>query len=167
MQGPSASRPYMPGYGIARADEGRGLLPWEWAQERLARSREYWVATTGLGGGTQLSPVWGVWDGASFWFSSSGGSRKARNLGDNPRCTVATADTRQPVVLEGRGVLVSDPASVASFAAASDEKYATTYGVEFYLANACFRVDPERVFGLDDADFTGTPTRWVFPYPPG
>jgi hypothetical protein len=29
---PVASRPYMPGYGIAAATEGKGLLPWAWAE---------------------------------------------------------------------------------------------------------------------------------------
>ena len=69
------------------------------------------------------------------------------------------------MVVEGRAALISDPAAVAAFAVASDEKYGTAYGVAFYLANACFRVDPDRVFGLDDADFTGTPTRWVVARP--
>jgi hypothetical protein len=156
----------MPGYGIVAAHEGQGLLPWKWAIERLVRSREYWVATAGLEAGVQLSPVWGVWADSAFWFSCSAAGRKARNLDTNPRCTVATADVHQPVVLEGRAALVSDPSAVESFATASDQKYETNYGVEFYLANACFRIDPDRVFGLDDADFTGTPTRWVFPRPP-
>ena len=33
----------MPGYGILPAGEGTGLLPWEWAVERLARSHDYWL----------------------------------------------------------------------------------------------------------------------------
>jgi len=28
--------------------------------------------------------------------------------------------------------------------------------------NACFQVRPTRAFGLTEADFTGTPTRWTF-----
>ncbi len=152
----------MPGYGIVAADEGRGLLPWAWAQERLQASHEYWVATVGGDGRAHLTPVWGVWMDGALWFSCSRESRKARDLGGDARCTIATADTHEPVVLEGRSVPVADPPSVTSFAEASDLKYGTSYGPAFYLANACFRVDPERVLGLDDADFTGTPTRWVF-----
>jgi hypothetical protein len=45
---PKASRPYMPGYGILDANDG--LLPWEWAVERLTNSRNYWIATTSADG---------------------------------------------------------------------------------------------------------------------
>ena len=38
MPGPKASRPQMPGYGIADAGKGSGLLPWRWARERLNRA---------------------------------------------------------------------------------------------------------------------------------
>ena len=148
----------MPGYGIAAADAGAGLLPWGWAEERLAASLHYWVAT----GDRHLTPVWGVWADGGLWFSCSPGSRKARNLQADPHCTVATDDPHQPVVVEGRSVLVTDRDAVAAFAAAADTKYETQYGADFYLSNASFRVVPERAFGLDDGDFLGTPTRWTF-----
>ena len=35
----------MPGYGIADAKGGRGLLPWRWAEERLQKGRTYFIAT--------------------------------------------------------------------------------------------------------------------------
>jgi len=110
---PRASRPHMPGYGIVAADEGRGLLPWSWAEERLVRSREFWVATVG-GGSPHLTPVWGVWRDGAVWFSCSPGGRKARDLAVNPACTVATADPHEPVVVEGRADAVGDPSAVAA-----------------------------------------------------
>ena len=42
----ASSRPHMPGYGTLGPDQGTGLLPWSWAEERLVRSHDYWVATT-------------------------------------------------------------------------------------------------------------------------
>ena len=48
----------MPAY-IA-ADAG-GTLPWAWAEERLIRSRSYWVATVWPDGRPHVSPVWGAW----------------------------------------------------------------------------------------------------------
>jgi pyridoxamine 5'-phosphate oxidase-like protein len=60
---PKPSRPYMPGYGTKSPTEGRGLLPWSWAEERLAQSHDYWVATVQPDGRPHLMPVWGVWDG--------------------------------------------------------------------------------------------------------
>jgi hypothetical protein len=32
----------MPGYGTLPVGEGRGLLPWSWAEERLVRSYDFW-----------------------------------------------------------------------------------------------------------------------------
>jgi hypothetical protein len=37
----------MPGYGIAGADEGSGLLDWSWAAQRLTEARNYWVGPSG------------------------------------------------------------------------------------------------------------------------
>jgi len=61
MAEPSASRPYMPGYGLLDAAQGAGLLPWSWAVERLQRSHDYWVATVRPDGRPHVMPVWGVW----------------------------------------------------------------------------------------------------------
>src|SRR5262249_17191311 len=58
---PIASRPHMPGYGTLPAGEGGGLLPWSWAEERLARSHDYWLATVTPDGAPHLMPVWAVW----------------------------------------------------------------------------------------------------------
>ncbi len=35
---PKTERPYMPGYGLPKGR--KGLLPWEWAKERLENSRQ-------------------------------------------------------------------------------------------------------------------------------
>ena len=43
---PRRSRPaFEPGYGISQDEEG--MLEWNWAEERLASSRNYWIVTTG------------------------------------------------------------------------------------------------------------------------
>lgn len=155
----------MPGYGIVGPDEGRGLLAWSWAEERLVASHDYWVATVTPDGRPHVMPVWGVWTEDALWFSSSAGSRKARNLAGNPAVTITTDDARQPVVVEGRADLVSDRQRTQDFTDRANTKYETTISVEFFASNALFRVRPERAFALDDDDFTGTPTRWVFPRP--
>jgi hypothetical protein len=71
MAEPEASRPHMPGYGIAGPLEGRGLLPWTWAEERLVESHDYWLATVHPDGRPHVTPVWGVWEHSAAWFSSS------------------------------------------------------------------------------------------------
>lgn len=159
---PKASRPHMPGYGILGPDEGTGLLPWSWAADRLVASHDYWLATVWPDGHPHVTPVWGTWQGDSLWFSSSHGSRKARNLAADPRCAATTDDAIDPVIVEGRATRVDDAAAVAAFAAATNAKYGTEYSVDFFLENATFRLAPACAFGLTGSDFSGSPTRWTF-----
>lgn len=154
----------MPGYGTLEADQGTGLLPWSWARERLERSHDYWVATTRTDGRPHVMPVWGVFVDDALWFSSSRGSRKARNLAANPRCAISTDNAYEPVVIEGTAELVEDLAAITSFVITINDKDHTDYAVDFFNApeNACFVVHPTWAFGLTESDFTGSPTRWVF-----
>jgi PPOX class probable F420-dependent enzyme len=156
-----AGRPYMPGYGVREADQGTGLLPWSWAVERLESSHDYWVATSQPDGRPHITPVWGAWHADALWFSCSNGSRKARNLDRDPRCTATTDNAQEPVVVEARAERVDHGEAVAEFVAAVNRKYEVDYPVEFYLENALFRLVPFRAFGLSESDFTGSPTRWT------
>jgi PPOX class probable F420-dependent enzyme len=161
---PRVSRPYMPGYGIAAATEGNGLLPWSWAAERLTRSRNYWVTSVWPDGRPHAMPVWGMWDDAVLWFSSSTGSRKTRNLAAEPRCCVTTEDATDPVVMEGTARIVNEPLLLQRVIDLMNAKYGTEFGVDFLnpAKNATIRVRPARVIGLRSSDFTGSPTRWIF-----
>jgi hypothetical protein len=167
MPEPHASRPHMPGYGTKGPTQGRGLLPWSWAEERLTTSHDYWIATVRPDGRPHLMPVWAVWDGAALWWSSSLGSSKARNLAADGRCSIATDNAWEPVVLEGVVERVTDPDALARFIGLENEKYGTDYGVDFLDpdVNATFRVEPSWVFSLTEDDFEGSPTRWSFDPP--
>jgi hypothetical protein len=160
---PEIDRPHMPGYGIRPATEGTGLLSWSWARERLERSHDYWVATGRPNGTPHLMPVWGVWLEEALWFSSSRASRKARNLEWQARCAITTNNAYEPVIVEGDAELIEDRAAIARFVDAVNDKYRTNYGLDFFVAAACFRVRPVWAFGLLESDFTGSPTRWRFP----
>lgn len=154
----------MPGYGVRGPNEGSGLLPWSWAEERLSSSRNYWLVSRWPDGRPHAMPVWGVWSQATLWFSSSRGSRKARNLAADPRCVVTTEDAMNPVVIEGTVEAVGDGPALAGFLAQVNAKYHTNYGPEMVdpAANTTFRVRPRWAFGLKQDDFTGSPTRWLF-----
>jgi len=158
----------MPGYGILGPDEGTGLLPWSWAEERLTTSHDYWVATVWPDGRPHLMPVWGMWHDGCLWFSSSGSSRKTRNLLADGRCTVSTDNALQPVVFEGTAELVDDLEVLARVLDLENTKYRTDYGIDMLdpAVNACFRIRPRWAFGLAEGDFTGSPTRWTFSDPP-
>lgn len=156
----------MPGYGMLPANEGTGLLPWSWAEERLVASRNYWIVTVWPDSRPHAMPVWGMWREGAFWFSSSRPSRKARNLAANPRCVVATEDALNPVVVEGTAELLTDPKDIATLLALENAKYETDYKIDMLdpAVNSCFRVRPRWVFGLQHGDFTGSPTRWDFEF---
>jgi general stress protein 26 len=154
----------MPGYGTLPEGEGRGLLPWSWAEERLAGAHDYWLATVSADGTPHLMPVWALWYEGKLWFSSSNGSRKARNLKARSRCTISTDNPLEPVVLRGRAIRVTDGDTLLAVLQAENAKYGTDYGEDMVdpASNSVFAVQPEWVFALDSADFTGTPTRFVF-----
>jgi general stress protein 26 len=163
MEIPRVSRPYMPGYGIAGPDQGSGLLDWSWAAQRLTEARNYWVATVWPTGRPHLMPVWAMWDDSTLWFSSAVGSRKTKNLRADPNCVVTT-DASDPVIIEGQATVVTERAQLQRVIDLMNAKYATHLQLGFLdpAVNATFRVRPTRVFGMSDADFTGSPTRWIF-----
>ena len=156
-------RPHMPGYGVVGPDEGSGLLPWSWATERLQASRNYWVVTSSLEGLPHAMPVWGVWD-EGLWFSSSRASRKIRNLQSNPLCVVTTQDPASPVVVTGTATVVTESSELRRMITLVNAKYGTSYdlGTVDPESSATVRVAPSWVFGLDEQDFSGSPTRWAF-----
>ena len=86
------------------------------------------------------------------------------NLAAEPRCVLATEDAVNPVIVEGVGEIVRDPESIARVIALMNAKYETDYAIEFLdpALNATVRVLPTWAFGLAEADFTGSPTRWDF-----
>jgi len=133
MGKPKASRPHMPGYGIADAKTGQGLLPWRWAEDRLEQGRTYWIATAGPDAKPHVMPVWGVWFSQAFFFSTGGLSRKARNLAFNSRCSIATeidfqkrpkkGQIKDAVILEGVAELLKDSRTRTKFATIYEAKY--------------------------------------------
>ncbi len=164
---PRASRPYMPGYGILDANAGRGLLPWSWASERLAKARNFWIATTRPDGRPHVMPVWGVWLDDTFYFSTGPQSRKAQNLATNPQCTVGAEPADEPVIVEGVAQRVADPLLLKRVADVYSQKYQwkikpTEDGVRDEHGNSgpVFAVHPRVVFGFED--LIGSATRWTF-----
>ncbi len=152
----------MPGYGVVGADEGRGLLPWKWAEARLVAAHDYWLATTRPDGGPHVMPVWGVWANGVLWVSTSRQSYKFRHLDRDPRCTVTNDDAYRPVVIDGLAEVHRDEPTIRRFVEWLNAKYTTSYAIDFQDpdVNATISITPRTVFALDEDDFTGTPTRW-------
>jgi hypothetical protein len=153
---PKASRPAMPDYGLEKSK--KGLLPWKWAADRLARSRQYWIATSRPDGSPHVMIVWGLWWNQAFHFSTGKTSRKARNLAANPRCVICSEDAAQAVIVEGVVGTASAADLKALFAAYKKKYKCDLSGMDEPL----YRVEPHTVFGQIEKKFTKTATRWRF-----
>jgi hypothetical protein len=161
LAAPEATRLAVPGYELS-AKKAR-VLPWKWAADRLRRSRQYWIATTRPDGAPHLMIVWGVWLEDGFWFSTGAASRKARNLAANPRCAIGTDDAGEAVILEG----TVEPVDTRQ---APFEKFAIAYRKKYgwdlrEMAQPVHRFRPSVAFGLHEARFEQTATRWRFGRP--
>jgi nitroimidazol reductase NimA-like FMN-containing flavoprotein (pyridoxamine 5'-phosphate oxidase superfamily) len=161
-QYPKTSRPHMPDYGILGADEGEGLLPWEWATERLSVSHNYLVVTTRPDGRPHVMPVWGLWLDDAFYFSTGRQSRKAQNLGANPYCVVSTDRLDEAVIVEGMAEEVAGRDSLKPFYEAYKEKYDWDLEKMGFDKEPVYIVRPRVVFGIRERDFTSSATRWTF-----
>jgi hypothetical protein len=161
MSLPKASRPHMPGYGIADAGEGKGLFSWEWVTDRLSKARTFWLATTRSDSQPHVMPVWGVWLDDAFYFSTGTQSLKARNLIANPRCSICCEVGEDQITLEGSALLMDNAELRRRFADAYQAKY--DFDMEGFN-EPFYAVHPSKVFGFTTADgqFTKTATRWVF-----
>ncbi|HUK91822.1 MAG TPA: pyridoxamine 5'-phosphate oxidase family protein [Blastocatellia bacterium] len=161
--GPKASRPYMPGYGIKPANEGGGLLPWSWALERLEASRGYWVSTVRPDGAPHCAAVWGVWLDDKFLFSTGAQSRKAQNLAANPKCVVCIDRTEQAISVEGTVARCADESLIARFRQTYQEKYGWDMSG---FSEPVFIMAPTKAFAITESSgeytFAGSATRWTF-----
>lgn len=154
---PRATRPHMPGYGISTGK--KGMLPWKWAEDRLRRSRQYWIVTVRADGRPHVMPVWGLWREGAFYFSTGGRSRKAQNLAANPNCIVCNENAEEAVIVEGAASIWKDAAPFEDFA----REYLKKYKWDIRgMREPLYRVTPRVVFGLYEKKFPVTATRWLF-----
>jgi hypothetical protein len=158
MKKPKAGRPNIPGYGIAGEKEGKGLLPWSWAEKRLSKARNYFLSTTRPGDRPHVMPIWGVWSGGMFYFSTGASSVKARNLAANPQCVLCPEGGSEAVIVEGDAGQGNAPRSVG---AAYFKKYKWKLDPKM---GPIYVIRPRAAFGFIETDelFTKTATRWTF-----
>ncbi len=76
----------------------------------------YWLVTIDPDGRPHVNGVGALWAGGSFWFETGAGTRKARNLARDPRCSLAVALAGYDLVVEGEAARVADPSTVAMLA---------------------------------------------------
>lgn len=169
----TTDRPAMAdGYGLLPANEGKGLLPWAWATERLEQSRNYWIASTRPDGRPHVIPVWGIWLDDALYFGTDPASVKGRNLQANPAIAVHLESGDEVVILEGQAEIVSDRPLLAQVYQRYGAKYDIKLGPESPDSPEEYpytlRLRPQRALAWLETDFPGTATRWRFDgYQPG
>jgi hypothetical protein len=160
---PTASRPYMPGYGVKKSK--KGLLSWRWAAERLEAAKTFWLATVWPDGRPHLTPVSAVWDGSRLVFSASRRTRKHKNLSANGACSIAIDTGAEQLIVEGVAEEVTDPDRIAAYRTLTRERLGFDLsGMELGLAGEpVYAVRPTVAFGFGE-DLGTTATRWTFPH---
>ncbi len=97
---------------VAKLDAGSAPPP------DAVNARTTWLSTVNEVGSPHVTAVGALWLDGTFWFQTGAGTRKARNLARDPRCSIAVSIRDADVVLEGDAVRVTDPRAVARIAKA-------------------------------------------------
>jgi pyridoxamine 5'-phosphate oxidase-like protein len=101
---------------------GNAALPWSRARNELTRRSEgpevtHFLGTVGRDGRPYVAGVGAAWHDGDLYFTSNLAARKARNLAENPDCTIAVKLEGIDLTLAGTAELVSDPATLERIAA--------------------------------------------------
>jgi hypothetical protein len=98
---------------------GSEPIPWSRALQALEAAttkthgetdapRTYWLATVGPDERPHLAGVGALWVDGAFYFTSGAGTRKSRNLQENPNCVISVALGGLDLVVEGTARRVTD-----------------------------------------------------------
>lgn len=161
---PKTTRPHIPGYGLPKSK--KGLLPWKWAEDRLKKSRQYWIATTRPDGRPHVMVIWALWLNGGLYFSTGKDTVKARNLANNPNCTMCSDNAAEAVILEGAVQTEKSVEVIRDFISRYEKKYKwklddMAEGL-LSLKDPTFCLRPRVAFGMWEKKFASTATRWLF-----
>lgn len=140
-------------------------LPWRWAEERLARARNYWLVTTRADGSPRARPVWGVWLDDALWFDSGS---SVPILQRDPRIEFHLESGDEVVILSGVAQPVTDEQERSRFLDVFNPKYRWNWAPP--APPALYVLRPAKAIAwLSDpsgedwgAIFGATATRWTF-----
>lgn len=133
-----------------------------------------WLATINPDGSPHVTAMGALWAYGTFWFETGPGTRKARNLSRDPRCTLSVALDTLDLSVEGHAELVTDPATVADMAAlwakgwpCRVDESGIALTAEFSAPSAgpppwyVYRITPRAATALSTVE-PGGATRWRF-----
>jgi PPOX class probable F420-dependent enzyme len=134
-----------------------------------------WLATINPDGSPHVTGIGALWVEGVFWFETGQGTRKARNLARDPRCTLSLATREFDLVVDGDAHVVTDPPTVAAMAArwaeggwpARVDESGSALTAEFSAPSAgpppwsVYRLTPRSATALLTVE-PGGATRWRF-----
>jgi nitroimidazol reductase NimA-like FMN-containing flavoprotein (pyridoxamine 5'-phosphate oxidase superfamily) len=148
-----------PAYGTA---DVTAPLSWEWARERLERSRNYWIGTTRPDGKPHAMPVWGALVDDTVVFGTARQSQKARNLGERRDVVVHLESGDEAVILEGVAEETNDLELLARAADVFEAKYDWRPGLDDFEGTVWYVVRPQVGYAWLESDYVSTRTRYVW-----
>ncbi len=155
-------RPHMPeSYGLSK--NTKGVLDWDWVQNRLNASRNYWVCTTRADGRPHVMPVWGIWLDDCFYFGTDLHSIKGRNLRRRPELVVHLESGDDVVILECLAEQVADSQLLKRVLKTYGEKYGNfSQDSELTDEMIFFAAKPYKALAWRESSFPTSATRWRF-----
>ncbi|HEU0026001.1 MAG TPA: pyridoxamine 5'-phosphate oxidase family protein [Ktedonobacterales bacterium] len=102
---------------------GDSPIPWSRVSDQLqdvSATKTYWLATVRPEGRPHIAGVGMLWVDGKLYFTSGAGTRKSRNLAENPNCAISVSLPTIDLVIEGTASRVTDQATLQSIA----ERYA-------------------------------------------
>jgi Pyridoxamine 5'-phosphate oxidase len=157
---------------------GNEALPWSRARDRLAgdtpkAATAAFLSTVRPDGRPHSAGIGPLWLDDDVYFTSGPGARKARNLAENPACTLSLRLEGLDLVLEGEAARVTDEETLERAAAAyreggwPAEVEGDAFTAPFNAPSAgpppwhLYRLTFRTVFGVASAEPHGA-TRWRF-----
>jgi general stress protein 26 len=153
-------------------------IPWSTALEQLEsaqpRTQTPFLATTRPDGRPHVAAVGALWDKGKLYFVSGAGTRKSRNVAQNPNCVISMSLTGIDLVVEGTAAKVTDDKTLQRLAKRyGDQGWPATvkdgaFTHEFSAPSAgpppwdLYEVTPTTAFGVLTVE-PGGATRWRFP----
>ena len=131
-----------------------GHIPFTKVDARLRATRSMWIATVRPDRSPHLVPLWFYRDGRAIYFDAGIATVKRRNLTTTDRVMAHIGDGDDPIIVEGRAVLVTDPDEIARVDEAYRGKYVdphsgATAGYPETERDLPYRIDIERMMAWE------------------
>lgn len=157
---------------------GNGPIPWSRPLKQLESFESQpgatvWLSTTRPDGRPHTAGIGAVWLDGKFYVVSGPGTRKSRNLAENPSCVISLFLPDIDLVVEGAAARVTDEATLQRLARTYNEQgwparaEADALTAEYSAPSAgpppwyLYEITPRVAFGVATAEPHGA-MRWRF-----